>query len=891
MTDPDATGSFVWGGGPPPLAVGLCVLLLVTGIAAWRLGALSPAHATRTRAALLGAAVARGLAATLAALACLSPATLRPTTTGSELLVATGSDVGSAVSDSSTPSDLTIHTPGDARTAAAAVEVLRAARAAERSADVVLDARALTSADANALGAALRSEPGGRVGVLPPTPGAALPPPGRAAPTVRVPAGTTADVPFTLSLTLHSAGREPDWGGARMIVLIDGTQQSQSAIPASAARAGRAETPPITLGAGAHQVVVQIEGHAPAAVIVPVSAAPRVVVLRDPRAGPSRIAESLRVQGLAAVVADPSAPATWQVGGGARDGVPDVVVLEAGRPVRRLSASVIAALRQGAGLLLFGGAPPYGLERLRGDPLAAWLPIDVPPPTPPAEPTPPPPPDPKPPRPDPEIPDVKLADGPKRALRVALLLCLDRSGSMAGDKLRMAQQSAVAAAEGLDREDRVAVIAFDDEAFWVAPFQPAGDVRGLIRKVAALTADGGTNFYPALKMGYEAIKNQPVGIRHIILLTDGVTREAVFNPLIDDGVKSDVTLSTIGVGDGADMRLLARLAGRGRGRLYPALDPRRVPQVVTLDTRRFGGDVRDERRATMEAEGLPEVPVIDTDPGAADPESRPAPEPAPEPELVFRRPAPSAPTIALEGLMDARWPRLPAAEDLLPRATALVGLEWEDGGAALALGRRGPSRVAVLGADVSGDDAAEFWAWEDAGRLLAQLVRQLAPDATAASVHPRVRAGALEGGGGWVRVDDPAGGVLVLESAQGAQRSSSLRLVLGPGAGTASAPARVAAALPAGIYGGTWESADRPGDAVRVVLATGAVAPGPQVAESVRRALEAAGATTLDVVPERTTVPGPPEREPAELPLLGAAAVLLVVESLVRRRARAGLGG
>jgi hypothetical protein len=41
-----------------------------------------------------------------------------------------------------------------------------------------------------------------------------------------------------------------------------------------------------------------------------------------------------------------------------------------------------------------------------------------------------------------------------------------------------------------------------------------------------------------------------------VLLTDGVTRTAVFSNMVLDGARAGVTLSTVAVGDGADTRLL-----------------------------------------------------------------------------------------------------------------------------------------------------------------------------------------------------------------------------------------------------------------------------------------------------------------------------------------------
>ena len=119
-----------------------------------------------------------------------------------------------------------------------------------------------------------------------------------------------------------------------------------------------------------------------------------------------------------------------------------------------------------------------GLARFRGTPVEALLPVTLPPPPPPDEPPAPPPPSPKP---DPKAGKPSLDEGEKEALRVALLLVIDTSGSMSvGNKLQMAQASAIAAARSLSPEDRVSVIAFSDQMIPVAPFQDAVVLAGLL---------------------------------------------------------------------------------------------------------------------------------------------------------------------------------------------------------------------------------------------------------------------------------------------------------------------------------------------------------------------------------------------------------------------------
>jgi hypothetical protein len=70
---------------------------------------------------------------------------------------------------------------------------------------------------------------------------------------------------------------------------------------------------------------------------------------------------------------------------------------------------------------------------------------------------------------------------------------------MAGSKIRLAQEAALAAARTLAPEDRVGVIAFDDVSDWIAPFQGAERQGTLISRVRAMEAGAAAGDLAALK--------------------------------------------------------------------------------------------------------------------------------------------------------------------------------------------------------------------------------------------------------------------------------------------------------------------------------------------------------------------------------------------------------
>jgi uncharacterized membrane protein/uncharacterized protein YegL len=178
--------------------------------------------------------------------------------------------------------------------------------------------------------------------------------------------------------------------------------------------------------------------------------------------------------------------------------------------------------------------------------------------------------------------------------RIALVLVIDRSGSMSDDiyhegttKLEMAREAAVLSAEQLSPRDLVGVEAFDSNQHWLLPLSSLLTIgpTAVQDKLAPLTADGGTDIYPAMSAAYDAILRADAQYKHVILLTDGMSCcGGDYAGLIDKMLAANVTLSTIAVGGDADQQLLQQLARQGDGRYYFAEHARDIPRLMTRET-------------------------------------------------------------------------------------------------------------------------------------------------------------------------------------------------------------------------------------------------------------------------------------------------------------------
>jgi uncharacterized membrane protein len=166
---------------------------------------------------------------------------------------------------------------------------------------------------------------------------------------------------------------------------------------------------------------------------------------------------------------------------------------------------------------------------------------------------------------------------------IAVVLVIDRSGSMQGPKLEAAKESARATAEVLSPNDYIAVVAFDSEAsLLVRPTRASNRMR-ISNDIARLQSGGGTNIYPGLKDAFEILQGINAKVKHVILMTDGEAPTDGIAELVQDMRASRITVSCVGV-QGADRSMLSMIADTGDGRLYMVEDIGALPKIFMKET-------------------------------------------------------------------------------------------------------------------------------------------------------------------------------------------------------------------------------------------------------------------------------------------------------------------
>lgn len=232
-------------------------------------------------------------------------------------------------------------------------------------------------------------------------------------------------------------------------------------------------------------------------------------------------------------------------------------------PRAAFSSAQVAALAaavgdRGVGLVAIGGPDAFGAGEWAGTPLEEALPV------------------------------LCAPRDPTAVPSTALVLVLDRSGSMEGEKLEQARKAAWLAADALSSRDEVGVVAFDSSADWVVRLGPAGG-SGAARRAAigSLGAGGGTDLGPGLRAAHAALRGaRQAAVKHVIVLTDGRSAGAD-HPQQAARMRLDgITVSAVGVGPDADQELLKTLARAGGGKHLPVPRPEELPRVFVRETQR-----------------------------------------------------------------------------------------------------------------------------------------------------------------------------------------------------------------------------------------------------------------------------------------------------------------
>src|SRR5207237_3632686 len=119
---------------------------------------------------------------------------------------------------------------------------------------------------------------------------------------------------------------------------------------------------------------------------------------------------------------------------------------------------------------------------------------------------------------------------------------------------------AIAAADVMSPRDQVGILSFDAAWDWTLPFRPVGKGEWISERLASLQSDGGTDLFKAMLEAHRGIAVKQAAIKHVIVLSDGLTDKADFHGLVQRMARDGITVSTVSVGNDADVQIRAYIA-------------------------------------------------------------------------------------------------------------------------------------------------------------------------------------------------------------------------------------------------------------------------------------------------------------------------------------------
>ncbi len=156
-----------------------------------------------------------------------------------------------------------------------------------------------------------------------------------------------------------------------------------------------------------------------------------------------------------------------------------------------------------------------------------------------------------------------------------IVLVIDRSGSMSGDRIANVKKAIRAFIERFRETDTVTIVGFSNDARVHLEACEKTEYARIAQALDSIRAGGSTNLHAGLMLGYkEALKHFDLErTNRVIFLTDGnanvgVTESEEIARQSRECNKRGISLSTIGLGVDFNNGLLRQLADAGRGLIH-----------------------------------------------------------------------------------------------------------------------------------------------------------------------------------------------------------------------------------------------------------------------------------------------------------------------------------
>lgn len=178
----------------------------------------------------------------------------------------------------------------------------------------------------------------------------------------------------------------------------------------------------------------------------------------------------------------------------------------------------------------------------------------------------------------------------RRPLNISLVL--DKSGSMAGNKIDYVRQAAQLLVQHMSTEDTLSIVLYNESVETLLPPQPVQNKDIITQRIHQIKAGGTTNLSGGWLEGVQHVAQHHTqeNVNRVILMTDGLANRGITatERLVEIAAQKfadGVSTTTMGLGEDFNEDLLIAMADAGGGAFYFIESPEVTPAIFQEELR------------------------------------------------------------------------------------------------------------------------------------------------------------------------------------------------------------------------------------------------------------------------------------------------------------------